>query len=236
LTELGLDDTVRESLDAAYDSGVVEVDALLGQLLNGLEASGQRDNTIIVVVGDHGEALGDSGRLGHDNNLDDSVVRVPFVWVDPSGEDPGSKREADVGLIDIMPTILSRVGATVPVGLDGQDISSELKTAGALTARPIRTQAAALPGMVQRRAVASDSKLDEVINSGNLRLMISSSTGPQAQRRENGGLVDVPIDSGAVRSLLEWKEAADANRKKGFAERVTLSEDTIQQLQAEGYW
>jgi len=236
LVELNTDEAVRRSLDAAYDSGVAHVDRLLGQLLDVLEVSNQRDNTIVVVVGDHGESLGEGGRLGHDNTLNESVIRVPLVWSDPEGDRRGLDPDRDVSLVDIMPTLLARAGATVPVGLDGQDLGSAVSSDSAMAAQPVRTQAAALPGMVQRRSVVSGTRLDEVLSSGDLRVMFSSTDGPVAYRRASGDLVEVALDSPAVQALVQWKQRADQGRRQGKAERVTLSEEAIRQLQEEGYW
>jgi len=236
LGELKADDSVRRSLDAAYDSGVADVDRLLGQLLGVLDSTNQRDNTIVVVVGDHGESLGEEGRLGHDNTLNEAVIRVPLVWSDPEGDRIGLNPDLDVSLVDIMPTLLARTGATVPVGLDGRDLGSASSSENGGFAEPVRTQAAALPGMVQRRAVASGSQLDEVVSSGDLRVMFSSNDGAVAHRRDSGSLVEVALDSPSVQALMSWKQRSDRDRRQGKAERVTLSEETIRQLQEEGYW
>jgi len=230
------DNDVKASLDAAYDSGVASVDRALGRIMQALEASGQRDNTIVVVMGDHGEALGDSGVIGHSNNLHDAVLRVPLVWSDPESSRSSAESMVDVSTVDLMPTLLTRVGATVPVGIDGRDIAEVLDGRDTVQAHPTRSQAAALPGTLQRRAVAPGTGLDEVINSGNLRVLLSSDQTVLAQRRVGDDLVEVPSESAAVEALIEWKRSANLGRKKGQAERIRLSEAAIQQLQAEGYW
>jgi arylsulfatase A-like enzyme len=241
---------VERSLNAAYDSGVADVDRALGRVVQALEAAGKRHNTIIVVMGDHGEALGDFDHLGHDNNLDDAVVQVPLVWFDPDMSSGGLQVGSDVSTVDLMPTLLTRVGATVPVGLDGRDISKALKEGEELSPRPVRTQAAALPGMLQRRAVTvrsppttpmtptadSEAGMDEVVSSGNLRVLFSTGDGLRADRREQGELVEITTDSAAIDALISWKKDADANRRPGQAERVKLSDEVIKQLRAEGYW
>ncbi|HVU73310.1 MAG TPA: sulfatase-like hydrolase/transferase [Mycobacteriales bacterium] len=64
---------------AGYRGGVLAADAWLGRLLERLDAAGLLDDTVVIVTSDHGENLGESGRIGHAYWLDDRLVHVPLV-------------------------------------------------------------------------------------------------------------------------------------------------------------
>ena len=135
-----------------------------------------------------------------------------------------------------MPTLLARVGATIPVGLDGRDISKTLLPSESLEARPVRSQAAALPGVLQRRTVDPRTDMAEVVISGDLRVLMTANKVIRSERRVRGSQVEINSNSPAVNALVSWRNAADESRRTGKGERVKLSEEAIQQLQSEGYW
>ena len=67
----------------AYPGGVLAADAWVGDLLEQLDSAGVLDETIVVVTSDHGENLGEAGRVAHSLWLDDRLVRVPLVSAGP---------------------------------------------------------------------------------------------------------------------------------------------------------
>src|SRR3954447_19223315 len=66
-----------------YAASVRYADDWLGRLLDRLSARGLLDDTIVIVTSDHGENLGESGRVGHAFWLDDRLIRVPLVTMGP---------------------------------------------------------------------------------------------------------------------------------------------------------
>src|SRR5215212_5202740 len=95
---------------SAYDGEIAFVDQQIGRLLAALEQSGQRDRTIIVVTGDHGEALGEHGELTHGLLLYEGTLRVPLIIEAPGTLDPHVVT-TPVSLADVAPTVagLARV-------------------------------------------------------------------------------------------------------------------------------
>lgn len=98
-------------LHANYEAEVAELDAAIAALVQSLEASGERDNTVVVVMSDHGEAFMEHGRLEH-RHVDPPVVRVPLIVSLPprlrAGE--ASRVEDVVSGADILPTLLDYAG------------------------------------------------------------------------------------------------------------------------------
>jgi arylsulfatase A-like enzyme len=98
----------REALGAVYDGSLAFVDHELGALLEGLELRGRSDDTVICLVSDHGEELGERGRMGHGHGLTELLLRVPFVLHVPGA--PGRVIDQPVDLVDVHPTLLSAAG------------------------------------------------------------------------------------------------------------------------------
>ena len=109
-----------------YRGSVVYSDTQIGALIDRLEEMGQLDETLVVVTSDHGEGLGDHGRLGHGHQLDDELVVVPLL-LRGAGLPTGRRLEGPAQLEDLMPTILSLVGAPAPQDVDGLDLSRWLR-------------------------------------------------------------------------------------------------------------
>jgi len=104
-------DRDREAVIAAYDEEIRFTDAVLGQTLARLEELGLLDETLIVVVSDHGEDLGDHRRIGrHGHQVYDSVVHVPLLVRWPAGGVRAGIHHQPVGLTDVGPTILDLLG------------------------------------------------------------------------------------------------------------------------------
>jgi membrane-anchored protein YejM (alkaline phosphatase superfamily) len=110
-----------------YRNAVHYGDQSLGALIAGLRARGLEQRTVWIVLGDHGEALGQhEGNYGHTFFLYDENVRVPFVVAAPGLLEHQQRSPTIVSLVDTAPTILDAVGITAPAeyqggsALDGQ--------------------------------------------------------------------------------------------------------------------
>jgi arylsulfatase A-like enzyme len=72
-----------ERMRRAYPGGVRAADAWVGRLLECLDDGGVLDDTLLIVTSDHGENLGESGRIAHALWLDDRLIRVPLIVAGP---------------------------------------------------------------------------------------------------------------------------------------------------------
>ena len=105
--------------DQPYDGEIAYVDEQLGRVLAVLDELNVRDRTLVVAVSDHGESLGEHGEWTHGIMIYDATMRVPVIWNAPGALPAGHVVAGQVGLIDVMPTILDLLGEEVPPGLDG---------------------------------------------------------------------------------------------------------------------
>jgi len=109
--------------DRLYDGEIAYADSALGQFLAYLKQRGWYDGALIVVVGDHGEGLGEHQEDTHGIFLYDSTTHVPLLVKLPKNQDAGSQVQSQVRTTDIMPTILELAGSPIPAKLDGSSLS-----------------------------------------------------------------------------------------------------------------
>ena len=113
-------------LSDLYDAELGALDAELGTLLDGLDAAGILDDTVVVITSDHGEHLGEHGLMDHKFSLHRTLTRVPLLVRYPDRFDCGRVVEQPVRLEDVMPTVLELAGVAVPDGLDGESLTGGL--------------------------------------------------------------------------------------------------------------
>jgi len=114
--------------DRLYDGEIAYADAALGNLLNYLKHENRYRNALIIVVGDHGEGLGEHGEQTHGIFLYDSTTHVPLIIKLPaSGRPAGAHREkvveAQVQTTDILPTALELLGVSAPSTLGNRSLA-----------------------------------------------------------------------------------------------------------------
>ncbi|MHA1681963.1 MAG: sulfatase-like hydrolase/transferase [Promethearchaeota archaeon] len=103
-----------------YYAMITHLDAQIGRIVEALEARRLRDETIIVLAGDNGLAIGQHGLFGKQNCYEHSS-RVPLIFAGP-GIPRGHKSEAYAYLFDIYPTLCNLVGVPVPGTVDGYNL------------------------------------------------------------------------------------------------------------------
>ncbi len=110
LLPAGLPPETLRILSDLYDAEIALLDAHLGSLIDDLRARQLLEGTLIVVLSDHGENLGDHGHLAHVFSIHNTLLHVPLVVRFPDGDLAGTVR-ADVAEIrDLYPTLLRYCG------------------------------------------------------------------------------------------------------------------------------
>lgn len=139
-------------LSDQYDAGIRAADDRLAGLLAHLRARDRWDQTIVAVLSDHGEELGEHGRIGHERTLFVETLRVPLILRVP-GVPPRVLPDL-VGLVDVAPTLLELVGAPP---LDPQRGSLVRRMTGAAREEdPQRAAFSELERHVRLRSVVHD--------------------------------------------------------------------------------
>ena len=100
----------RDHFIGLYEKSLKYLDNQIGRLISYIQNSGHANNTIVILVADHGEEFLDHGRWGHwESNLFDEILRVPLIMWIPNGPH-GQVVRQQVRLLDLMPTILDLCG------------------------------------------------------------------------------------------------------------------------------
>src|SRR5437016_7191396 len=131
--------------DPLYDGEIAYADSALAHFLAYLKKLGRYANSVIVVVGDHGEGLGEHHEDTHGIFLYDSTTHVPLIVKLPSWSNAAKVVDAQVRTTDILPTVLDLLHVPVPEQLDGESLkpyfdgeNSASRTAFGETDHPLR--------------------------------------------------------------------------------------------------
>ena len=111
-----------KTLVAAYYAMIQLIDEQFGRILEALDETGQRENTVIIFTSDHGETLGDHGLIQKGCRFYEDLVRVPLIFSLPGQFAGGLKSNALVELVDKAPTLLELAGLTVPEEMHGRSL------------------------------------------------------------------------------------------------------------------
>lgn len=162
-------DPYRAECAAHYYSLIEMLDDQVGRVLKELEASGQSENTVILFLADHGEALGDHGLWGKGPYHFDSVIRVPLVVACPARFRGGVVHEGVVSLLDFAPTLLDFAGVGIPEGV----VPAEPEAPTAPSAWPGRSLRNVLSGVDSSAAGRAVVEMDEDYLGFKMRTLVT---------------------------------------------------------------
>jgi arylsulfatase A-like enzyme len=125
-----LSDRDKFRLEALYDGEITYHDDQIVRLHDALKRMGLLDDTLIIVTSDHGEEFFEHGKVGHGHSLYEELLHVPLLVRLPGAvalEGGGVHSEAEVSLVDIMPTACEILGVECPEGMEGRTLLPLLK-------------------------------------------------------------------------------------------------------------
>lgn len=105
-----------------YDGEIAYVDSIVGSFVDDLKKRGLYDDALIIFLSDHGEGLGDHGEEEHGIFLYREAIQVPLMIKLPHGARRGETDETIASLVDIVPTVLAKVGMNASADLAGVDL------------------------------------------------------------------------------------------------------------------
>lgn len=118
-TDPPLTDWEKQTLHDFYDAEILHQDYQLGRLFKSLKSSGALDDTVVVIVADHGESHGDHDFFGHSFVVYQELVHVPMMIHAPDGFPAGKRVDTNVSTRRIFHTVLDLAGLSAP--LDHKD-------------------------------------------------------------------------------------------------------------------
>ncbi len=108
-----------------YFAMIAEIDAMVGKVMDALEASGQSGNTWVIFTSDHGEMAGEHGQYIKLTHFEASS-RVPLIVSGPDAQ-AGRRIKTVASLVDLYPTLLELGGASLPNDCDGHSLANEVR-------------------------------------------------------------------------------------------------------------
>jgi choline-sulfatase len=106
--------------DGAYAAEIASADAQVGRLIASLRADGLFDHTLVIIVADHGEMLGEHGELTHGFFIYEGTTHIPLIVSGPGV--PAGVVSDQVRIVDVMPTALALLGIAIPKEVQGADL------------------------------------------------------------------------------------------------------------------
>lgn len=117
-----LEDPEQKARVTQYYNAVTRVDYGIGLLLQKLERSGKAENTVVIVVGDHGPPF-----VRGKTTCYEAGVKIPLIIRWPEQFPAGSRSASLVSTVDLLPTFLSAAGLSIPPHVQGQTLMSSLQ-------------------------------------------------------------------------------------------------------------
>jgi len=213
------EDEIRRHI-AEYYAMITHLDAQIGRVIKVLEDTGHAEDTIIVLAGDNGLAVGQHGLMGKQSQYEHSL-HVPLIMVGP-GVPRGEQRETFCYLLDIYPTLCDLVGLPIPETVEGQSLVPAMEDSG------VRIRETMLYAYkdVQRCARDDRYKLIEYVVKGERRTQLFDL---QEDPWELHNLADDPSRRGDVvrlrGELVRWRDEL-GDTQEGLGEPFWQRYDT----------
>jgi arylsulfatase A-like enzyme len=222
---VALREETLEVVRALYDAEIRFTDEQLGRLLDGLEAADAAPETLVVVVSDHGEGLGQHRRIQHGTNLHDELTRA-LLLIRAPGAAP-RRVTSVVRTIDVAPTVLELLGLPAAPGFQGRSL--------------VATEGEPRLAYASSRAKAGEELHRRAIRSARFTLIEDETTGEVAlfdREADPGETEDVadrfPAQVETLRAALR-QVVEETRRQAGVAEPVRLPAESEAELRALGY-
>ena len=213
--------------DRLYDGEIAYTDQELGRLFAAIRKKSPADQTLIAILSDHGESLGEHGEYTHGVFLYDSTLRIAFMLAGP-GVPAGMRVKQQARTIDLLPTILDLMDGRAPATVQGTSLTPYFQGKEAAT------------------AVSYAETLYPKINMGWAELRGIRTNHWKYIRAPKPELYDLSQDAGETRNVIE-SHAVEVQRFEtqlravigpGGTEKVEsamVDRKTLDQLQSLGY-
>jgi arylsulfatase A-like enzyme len=141
-----------------YDAAIAHLDAETGRLLDGLAARARLDDTLVIIVSDHGECYGEHGLFGHMFLLYEQLVRVPLLVRFPGRAHGGTTSGVPVEILDVFATALATAGVRVPANTRGIGLLESMHRGD--SSRPLFAESHGLEPALRERLRRANPRYD----------------------------------------------------------------------------
>lgn len=243
---LNPDRFIQRAIDR-YDGEILHNDASLEQLAGKLKELGLLDNTLIVVVSDHGEEFWEHGWTAHGQSLYQELTHGVFVMWNPKLMPTPRRVTEPVQLIDVMPTILDLLDLKIPDMVQGQSLAAFAKGQPFQRRGPVMTSRYASPhahGMVPENGTDTVALLDagwKLIYRDKGKQVGLNKVELYDRRTDRGEAKNVAGEhpqevSRMVTEIGKWLDAEKKIKSfLGSGAKATMDQKTLEQLRSLGY-
>ena len=231
-----------------YDAEVFDADQGFAGFLNVLRRAGRLEDSLIVLVADHGESFLEHGTLGHGHNLNQEEMRVPLIVRFPEREFDGVRVDEQVSLVDVFPTVLRQAGVSVELNypLPGRDITpGSLQFAPSASSRLYAELSKWEQNPLDLVGVIDEGGYKRVFDMSSRRGLMATessiglwdtSTDPSEQNNLTASLpVRAAYDEQLVARWLVLQRAGRGAAAPGAPARAEMNDELRRELQALGY-
>ena len=230
-----------EYLLSLYDAEVAHVDWWIGVVDRALKRLGLADDTLVVLVADHGESFYEHGMLGHDFHLYNENLHIPLIFSHPGLFPETSRTNEIVGIVDILPTVVDLFGMEKLSQYQGRSIISG-RTSGRVYSEKRIHRAEGLARLPRALGTEVATAIEKIQNE-KWSLIYD-------HRREAYELYDLETDpeekidlfgddrKAGKQMISQLMAARAANQSHPYKSRVkttTLDDETVELLRSLGY-
>jgi choline-sulfatase len=245
---LNPDKFIHEAIDR-YDGEILHNDHSLELLVNKLKELGILQNTLIIVISDHGEEFWDHGWTAHGQSLYQELAHCAFVMWNPHLLPTPRRIDNPVQLIDVMPTVLDLLGLRIPQIVEGQSLAPLARGRPFQRRSPVMTSRFAHPGAQPDGPIREnrtdtfaliDAKWkliyrDKAAKAGLNRVELYDRVADRAERRNVAAQHPREVER-MMTEVGNWINAQNKVRMVlGHGAKSTLDRQTIEQLRSLGY-
>lgn len=235
----------RRQIELLYDAEVIGLDAQVGRLERALDRHGLADDTLVVLMSDHGEEFDEHGFLGHGDTLHQQALRIPMILRLPGRVPAGRRITSPVGLIDLGPTIAELAGIEHPFDdAPAQSLVTEIMGRANGLTRPVFSELEdTLGACVTRKAgkFKSCPYKGVAVREGRFAFIHRAVTGEvqlfdyATDRAERRNVADQFTERTAYFESLVSEFRADVEATKTLAAPHRVDSETRRNLKALGY-
>jgi arylsulfatase A-like enzyme len=239
---------IRRAVDR-YDGEILHNDASLEQLVGKLKQLGVLDNTLIVVISDHGEEFWEHGWTSHGHSLYQELTHGVFLMWNPKLIPAPRRVREPVQLIDVTPTVLDLLGLKVPDVVQGQSLAPFAKGQPFQRRGPVMTSRFADPeakkiGLVPENRIDAVAFVDaswkliyreraQEVGINKVELFDRRS---DREEKKNVASQNAQEVDRLLAQIGKWMDAQKQIRMfLGQGAKVTLDPKTLEQLRSLGY-
>jgi arylsulfatase A-like enzyme len=217
--------TDPEYVVALYDQEVRHVNDAIGDLVSALDDAGLGEQTLVVILGDHGESMTEHGIFFEHHGLYDCTIRPPLIVRWPGQVAPGKRFPQMLQTHDVAPTLLDAAGIPVPSTMDGRSFWPLLSG-----------QAAADPGREEIISVECSLQAKWSLRTGRYKFILARE--PDFYGNPPRELYDLEADPGETRNLVgarpQLAASMEARLEDWIAERLRAQGLTEDPLKTQG--